>query len=40
MYFRVNDIGFDVNDSVFSGNEQQKVYIQNTKRVCIRAKLL
>ena len=26
MYFRVNEVG--VNDSIFSGNEQQKVYVR------------
>ena len=26
MYFRVNEFEVGVNDSIFSGNEQQKVY--------------
>ena len=30
MYFRVNEFEVDVNDSIFSGNEQQKVYYGRT----------
>ena len=27
MYFCINEFEFGVNDSIFSGNEQQKVYL-------------
>ena len=30
MYFCINEFEFGVNDSIFSGNEQQKVYNQQT----------
>ena len=34
MYFRVNEFEVDVNDSIFSGNEQQKMYkVEQTEMV-------
>ena len=33
MYFSVNEFEVGVNDSVFSGNEQQKVYKSTLSRI-------
>ena len=37
MHFRVYEFEVDVNDSIFSGNEQQKMYILDKTYFAIKA---
>ena len=40
MYFCVNEFEVGVNDSTFSGNEQQKVYIDDCSDIFCQADLV